>query len=296
MSKLQAIVLVVIALGIVAYAAWRDRRQVAEIVARLDAQLAVGRASTTTVESLKTQVDSLASSTKRDIEGLGAQVVSVGQIVAGYKPPRVVTAPGANTVETRTIERETIVPGECPGPQEIVTTYKDQRIDLEVQALAKHVEYQLHQKFKGALVHSVLASGLPAYHLTLQEVGAVDGTVLGDLTLETFDVQHVDERRPSFHLVAPRVALDLALTHRATVLGMLSVTLMDYGKPDEIPAWRFVGVGVGYGSEGLGVLFVPAAMNVASFWALLRDLWLSPVVGYTEGGGLSFGLGIGSTL
>jgi hypothetical protein len=161
--------------------------------------------------------------------------------------------------------------------------FKDFRIEIEGDLMARQLAYKLTQRFRGMFVETKLPGGGFNHYLELWELDD-KGKEVGKVRLTKFNVVKQDKREARFHWFNPKLDLEMgyglngALEH--TWVGQVGMSFMSYGLTHNDLSWKFLRAGVGATRHGLMTSFSPVQFNIAKYLPVFSNLWLTPSIGY----------------
>ncbi len=296
-------ILVSLGLCVVVFGLYKQNRSLQNVlsVSRTElekAKLDIGRAETKFVKQADLQrsvIDKLNKQITDDIKERRALIISFGEMQAKYEAEK-------NKVKTVTKliieEREKRVgidlpegklfvkraTGEYNEVKSIEYSYEDFRLSLNGDAIAKTLNYKLHQRFRGEIVKSKLPDGTINNYVVVYEVDDKNKDV-GKLQLTSLKFLEANQLSSRMYWFDPKLDIGLHLgvnqTADFTPIGEIGFSFSGYGKTENDLTWRFFRLGAGISSDGFNLSFSPAQLNIAQWLPVLSNLWLTPLAGFS---------------
>lgn len=280
----------------------------------MQANLEIGRAETKLLEAEdlhRIYIDKIKTLDKKlsdEINKREAVVTQYGELEARYNKvvkkvrtlTKIITGSSTQPVVVEIPEGKLFYKDKDGELKEIKTlrySYSDFRIDIAGDVVKQELTYKLHQRFKVHLVETKLPTGGKNHYVKLYELGD-KGEKVQELEITKFQVVSSNNKTSNkFNWWDPKLDLGvvgevLFTTPTGIMTGELGFSIFSYGKPDALPALRFLRVSVGGSSSGFSFGVSPVQWNLGKTLPVVENLWLYPRVGYTLGRGASIGVGL----
>lgn len=299
--------LVVLAIGGVAFYYWNNSRNLEALMNQANAELQtakleIGRANTKIADA-DLLVSKLNTQIQQDIKERNGHLTLIAELQAKYAAEKKKVKTITRIVyQDRTIDLPKgqifvrLEDGTYKEVTSLTYSYKDFRIDISGDAIQQTISYKLHQRFRAVFAESKLPGGAINHYAELYELDD-KGKDTGRMTLEKFEVVKSEALPSKMMWWNPKIDLQLAVrVTTAADFGWLAdvgFSTSAYGHtPDDI-TWRFFRLGAGITGWGFSLSFSPAQYNVGKVLPLVSNLWITPWGGYDFGiMQPHFGLGI----